>query len=209
MGRLYEISGDFGPHSPKNSMKNSAHHIRRVTATTDLETTLKRAVNVLNFFNIPHFVIGGYAVQERGYPRLTTDVDIVVPNVMEAREKLCMNGFKENKGSNMTITDRKNQVEIDILPGGKRISKGPLPLPMPSKVSDVPQILDLKILISIKLSSYIGNPATRIQDLADVTILMKNNKLPRDYPVKQEVKALYQKTWDDLKAEEAAESLFE
>jgi hypothetical protein len=32
-------------------------------------------------------------------------------------EKLPMNGFKENPGSNMTVTDRETRVEVDLLPG--------------------------------------------------------------------------------------------
>ena len=37
---------------------------------------------------IPHLIVGGLAVQEHGYPRVTIDVDIVVPDVLEAVEFL-------------------------------------------------------------------------------------------------------------------------
>lgn len=48
---------------------------------------------MLALFQIPHYVCGGFAVQELGYPRFTADVDIIVPDVEIAREKLCLNGF--------------------------------------------------------------------------------------------------------------------
>lgn len=50
-------------------------------------------MKVLALFQIPHYVCGGFAVQELGYPRFTADVDIIVPDVEIAREKLCLNGF--------------------------------------------------------------------------------------------------------------------
>ena len=32
--------------------------------------------------DIPHLIVGGIAVQEHGYPRVTIDVDIIVPDVL-------------------------------------------------------------------------------------------------------------------------------
>lgn len=91
-----------------------AELLRESSGSTNIEKTLLKALKVLKLFNIPHYVCGGFAVQEHGYPRFTIDADIIVPDVDLAREKLCMNGFKEK----MTITDRETKVEIDLLPGG-------------------------------------------------------------------------------------------
>ena len=66
----------------------------RESSGSNIEKTLKKAVNVLALFHIPHYVCGGFAVQEHGYPRFTVDVDIIVPDVQFALEKLSMNGFK-------------------------------------------------------------------------------------------------------------------
>lgn len=57
-------------------------------------------------------------MQEHGYSRLTVDVDIIVPNIDFAVEKLSLNGFRTNLGSTMTVTDRETKVEVDLLPGG-------------------------------------------------------------------------------------------
>src|ERR1700730_7114313 len=133
-----------------------AELLRESSGSTNIEKTLLKALKVLKLFNIPHYVCGGFAVQEHGYPRFTVDVDIIVPDVDFAREKLGLNGFKENPGSKMTMTDRETKVEVDLLPGGSKIDPGPLTLPVPTHVSDEPQILTLQGLISSKLSTYIG-----------------------------------------------------
>jgi hypothetical protein len=84
----------------------------RESSGSNIEKALMRAVKMLALFHIPHYVCGGFAVQEHGYPRFTVDVDIIVPDVDAAHEKL---------------TDRETRVEIDRLPdpeplGGQRAS---------------------------------------------------------------------------------------
>ena len=130
--------------------------MRESSGSTNIEKTLLKALKVLKLFRIPHYVCGGFAVQERGYPRFTVDVDIIVPDVELAIEKLSLNGFKQNPGYRMAVTDRETKVEVDRLPGGKKVDPGPLTLPMPTHVSDKPQILSSESLISAKLSTYIG-----------------------------------------------------
>jgi hypothetical protein len=165
--------------------------------------TLLKAVKVLALFQIPHYVCGGFAVQEHGYPRFTVDVNIIVPDVEFACQKLCMNGFKENPGSKMTVTDRDTRVEIDLLPGGDKVDPGPLTLPMPTHVSDEPQLLTLEYLISSKLSTYLGRGIQRIQDYADVAKLIEANELSRAFGVDPKVSGLYHKIWDELHAKDA------
>jgi len=175
-----------------------AEFLRESSGSSNIEKTLNKAVNVLALFHIPHYVCDGFAVQEHGYPRFTVDVDIIVPDVQLAREKLCMNGFKENPGSQMTVTDRETKVEVDLLPAGSKVDPGPLTLPMPTRVSSEPQILTLQNLISSKLSTYMGRGIQRAQDYADVVKLIEANRLPKDYDVDVRVRDLYHKLWDEL-----------
>ena len=177
--------------------------MREASGSTNIEKTLLKALKVLKLFGIPHYVCGGFAVQEHGYPRFTIDVDIVVPDVKVAREKLSMNGFKANPGSNMTMTDRETKVEIDVLPGGGKVGPGPVAFPMPTKVSDKPQILTLHELLSLKLSSYIGSPIDRAQDYADAIKLIQVNHPPRVYGVDARVRELYHSLWDQIHAKKA------
>ena len=180
--------------------REQAVFLRESSGSSNIEKALLKALKVLKLFNIPHYVCGAFAVQEHGWPRYTVDVDIIVPDVKFAREKLAMNGFKENPGSKMTVTDRETKVEIDVLPGGGKVGPGPVAFPMPTKVSDKPQILTLPKLISSKLSTYIGRGIDRTQDYADVVKLLQVNHLPRDYGVDPKVQELYQNIWDGLHA---------
>jgi len=173
----------------------------RESSGSNIEKTLLKAVKVLAMFRIPHYICGGFAVQEHGYPRFTVDVAIVVPDVDFAREKLGMNGFKENPGSKMTVTDRETKVEVDLLPAGGKVDQGPLALPVPTHVSDEPQVLSLGDLISSKLSTYIGRGIARAQDYADVVKLIEANELPREFSVDSTVRDLYRNTWDELHAQ--------
>src|SRR6266496_3318599 len=178
--------------------REQAAFLRESSGSTSIEKTLLKALKVLKLFHIPHYVCGGFAVQEHGYPRFTVDVGIIVPDVQLACEKLCMNGFKENPGSKMTVTDRDTKVEVDLLPGGSKIDPGPLTLPVPTHVSNKPQILTLQSLISSKLSTYIGCGIQRAQDYADVVKLIEANHLPREYGVDPKVLDTYEKIWDEL-----------
>lgn len=175
--------------------------LRENTNTINIEVALNKAAKILGMFGIPHYVCGGFCCQEYGYARYTDDVDIIVPDVKLARDKLSMNGFRENPGSNMTVTDRETRVEIDVLPGGKRIAKELLVLPMPTIVSNTPVYLTLPELINVKLSSYLGSKFDRARDRADVIELVKINKTPRSYPLKSEVIHEYQVIWDGLRDE--------
>jgi hypothetical protein len=178
--------------------REKAELLREASGSTSLEKTLLKALRVFKLFNIPHYVCGGFAVQEHGYPRFTIDVDLIVPNVLVAREKLVMNGFKANPGSNMTVTDRETRVEIDVLPGGGKVGLGPVSFPMPTKVSEKPQILALHDLIALKLSSYMGSPIDRAQDYADAIKLIQANRTSRELAVDAKVRDLYQMLWDQI-----------
>jgi len=175
-----------------------AEFLRQSSGSTNIEKTLLKALQVLKLFEIPHFICGGFAVQEHGFPRYTVDIDIIVPDVQFAREKLAMNGFIENTGSNMTVTDRETRVEVDVLPGGGKVGPGPVTFPMPTTVSDEPQVLTLAELISLKLSSYIGSPFHRGRDYGDAIELIKANGLPREYHVDPRVCEEYHRIWDGL-----------
>jgi hypothetical protein len=178
--------------------REEAEFLRESSGSTNIQKTLLRALKVLKLFHIPHYVCGGFAVQEHGFPRLTVDVDIIVPDVQFAREKLSLNGFKANPGSKMTVTDRETKVEIDVLPGGGKVGPGPVSFPMPTKVSGKPQILALPELISLKLSSYIGSPFDRARDYGDVAELIKANHPSRQLGVDPKIRDEYHKIWDGL-----------
>lgn len=184
----------------------SAWLLRENTGTTGLEQTARAAVTTLAHFDIPHLIVGGLAVQEHGYPRLTLDVDIVVPDVLEAVELLTsdLSGpFFRVAGCADRVEDRRTGVKIDILPAGKVLRHGcKVPFPQPGPASDTPQFVSLPDLVSLKLDSWSISPVNRLKDKADVVELIKYRNLPRDLAVATVVRALYEETWDGLKAEQ-------
>ncbi len=188
--------------SPNTHHREGARRIRLASGSTDIEKTLRRVTQVLSDHDIPHLVVGGYCVQEHGYPRFTSDVDVIVPDVTHARSWLSINGFKENAGSSMTLTDRATKVEVDLMPGGGSVGPGPLKLPQPTEISAAPQIAGLLTLINIKLSSYLGSPINRAKDMADVVELIKANSPPRDLGVAEPVRVEYERLWDGLHLED-------
>jgi hypothetical protein len=183
----------------------SAYLLRENTGTTGLERTARSAAELLAHFDIPHLIVGGLAVQEHGYPRLTVDVDIVVQDVLEAVEFLTSDltgPFRRVPNVDDRLIDARNDVKIDLLPAGKVLRHGcKVPFPEPKEVFDVPKFITLEELISLKLDSWKVTPVRRVQDKADVVELISRRKLPRDLAVAAAVKDLYVEIWDGLKAE--------
>ncbi len=139
------------------------------------------------------------------YPRVTIDVDIVVPDVLEAVEFLTASltgPFYRVPEFQDRVEDRRNGVLIDLLPAGKVLKRGcKVPFPQPEKVTEQFQIISLGDLISLKLDSWAGSPVRRHKDKTDVIELIKYRNLPRELAVNLAVRALYTETWDALQAE--------
>lgn len=173
--------------------------IRENTSTTQLEVTANKVASILYRGNIPHYIVGGYAIQNYGYARTTNDIDIIVPNRLDAIDYLTIRGFKEIRGNKMKIVDVANKVEVDILEGGEKLSKNSkIPLPIPTKLTATPNVLDIVNLINIKLDSY-SSSTDRLQDGADIGKLISIHNLPRNLSKKlnNTVKEIYSKLWKD------------
>jgi hypothetical protein len=182
-----------------------AYILRENTGTSGLVESARAAVEILADHGIPHLIVGGLAVQEYGYPRVTIDVDIVVPDVLEAVEFLTASltgPFYRTPEFHNRVEDRRNGVMIDLLPAGEVLKNGcKVPFPHPGKVAEKFQIATLEDLISLKLDSWSGSPVRRHKDKTDVIELIARRKLPRDLAVAPVVRALYTETWDALQAE--------
>jgi hypothetical protein len=190
---------------PVNLTNQAAYILRENTGTSGLVESARAAVALLAEHDIPHLIVGGLAVQEYGYPRVTIDVDIVVPDVLEAVEWLTASvtgPFFRVPEFQDRVEDRRNGVLIDLLPAGKVLKRGcKVPFPQPVKVSEQFQIVSLEELLSLKLDSWNGSPNRRLKDKADVNELILRCKLPRDLAINPAVCALYTEIWDALSAE--------
>jgi hypothetical protein len=179
--------------------------LRENTGTSGVVETARAAAATLAHWDIPHLVVGGIAVQEHGYPRLTIDVDLVVPDILEAVEFLTADltgPFVRIAGCEDRVEDRRNGVRVDLLPAGQVLKEGcKVPFPQPGRTSEELQIVSLEELISLKLDSWRGSPARRLKDKADVTELILRRELPRELAVAEAVWDLYVQTWDAIRAE--------
>lgn len=180
--------------------------LRENTDDHRLVKVARALAETLAHWNIPHLIVGGLAVQEHGYPRFTVDVDIVVPDVLEAVEFLTadLSGpFRRVPGVADRIVDTRFGVKVDVLPAGAVLRAGcQVPFPVPQEVSETPRLVSLPDLVSLKLDSYRVNPLNRAKDFADVVELIKWKKLPRDLPVAAPVRELYLQTWNGLAEED-------
>jgi hypothetical protein len=183
-----------------------AYILRETTGTSGLERTLRDAVAVLAHHLVPHLVVGGLAVQEHGYFRVTTDCDIVVADVVDAVELLTadLSGpFSSIPGCQNSVKDARNGVVINLLPAERVLKPGcKVPFPLPHEVWDQPRFVSLQKLISLKLDSWSNSPNRRLKDKADVIELIKALHLPHELAVDEAVRRLYLKTWDALAAEQ-------
>ena len=153
----------------------STYVLREKTGTTGVEITARAAVEILAHWDVPHLAVGGLAVQEHGYERVTTYVDLVVPDVLEAVEFL--------------TADFAGPFKV--------------PCPKPEAVSEIPQVVTIEQLVSLKLDSFSGSPLKRLRDKTDVIELVQRAHLPRDLAVAAPICDLYLEIWDGLKADDA------
>jgi hypothetical protein len=184
---------------------HGAYLLRETTGTSGLDRTLRDAVTILAHHLTPHLVAGGMAVQEHGYFRVTIDVDIIVPDVVDAAELLTADvsgPFERYPGCEDTVRDRRNGVLINLLPAERAYKRScKVPFPLPREVIDTPQYVSLPKLISFKLDSWVNSPNRRHKDKTDVSELIKALNLPRDLSVDDAVRPLYLESWDALQAE--------
>ncbi len=202
---MSSVAARPGKCEPADAMNQDAYVLRQGTGTSGVLEAARAAVARLAEQDIPHLIVGGIAVQEHGYPRVTIDVDIVVPDVLEAVEFLTasLTGpfYRVPEGADRVV-DRRSQTFVDLLPAGGIVKRGcKVPFPHPTKVTEQLQIASLEELISLKLDSWTNSPLKRLRDKTDVVELILRRKLPRALSVAAVVQQLYLETWDAIQAE--------
>jgi hypothetical protein len=149
---------------------------RRRIGNSELSQTASRVDKLLRHGGFSYSFIGGYAVQQHGYQRFTSGVDLVVRERGAVRQYLLATGqFKPVQGSGMTIVDRANGIAVDLLPSGRKDSILGAAYPEPQAPSRGHSFVSLPELISLKLS------ADRDKDRADVSELIKANGLGEEF----------------------------
>ena len=171
-----------------NARRNFGGRSERVAhAMSKLAKSLDKA-------GIDYCVMGGNALHAHGYERATTDVDVLMTKegLSKFVETHVGRGYSPRfKGAKTKFRNTADDVPIDIVLAGSYPgeSQTEVPFPEPKEISyeesffgvgdsdQIIRVVDLKNLINLKLVSYKDLPRERIQDYADVRMLIQNNPL--------------------------------
>jgi hypothetical protein len=153
-----------------------------------LHGALRRLVQRLDAEGIPYALLGGLALAEHGYPRLTEDVDVLLtPSGLERfRQRLVGRGYwPAFSGARKTFRDAETGVRIEIVTTGEYPGDGlpkPVAFPDPATPEVTVEIEGIRVvalerLVELKLASGTNAPH-RLRDLADVQDLIVRLDLP-------------------------------
>lgn len=181
-----------------------------------LHITLERLAQRLQAEGIAYALIGGLAMAEHGYARLTEDIDLVLTPAGLDRfgQRLVGRGYRPAfHGARKTFRDTDTGVRIEILTSGEYPGDG-LPKAVAFPDPDLPgvvveidgvRVIALDRLIELKLASGMTAPH-RLRDLADVLELIRARQLARDVGERLDpwVRAKFDELWAAAQGQDPA-----
>jgi hypothetical protein len=173
-----------------------------------LHRTLHSLAQRLDAEEIAYALLGGLALGEHGYPRLTEDIDLLLSpaGLVRFRERLVGRGYRPAfTGALKTFRDTETNVRIEVVTAGEYPGDG-LPKAVAFPDPAIPQVtvevggvrvVTLETLIELKLASGMTAPH-RLRDLADVQDLIVRLELPPDLSdrLDRSVQAVYLDLWE-------------
>ena len=152
----------------------------------EVHHALAQLTRTLDEAGIPYAIAGAMALNEYGYRRVTTDVDVLLTREgLEAlRARVLGRGYVEKFPGSKGLRDTQHGVLIDVLIAGEYPGDGkpkPVRFPDPAEVAvrgTHGAFLPLATLVELKLASGMSAPH-RLKDLADVLELVRAVSLPR------------------------------
>jgi hypothetical protein len=129
-----------------------------------LHSALHRLTQRLDAEEIPYALLGGLALAEHGYPRLTEDIELLLtPSGLERfRQRLVGRGYRPAfSGAEKTFRDAETAVRIEIVTAGEYPGDGlPKPVAFPDPTTpgmtieiEGIRVVTLEKLIELKLAS--------------------------------------------------------
>lgn len=166
--------------------------------------TLNRLARDLDQAGIPYALVGAMALNQYGYERATTDVDIIMSRegLEQFRARFIGRGYRPQfEGALKTFRDTERQVRIEVIIAGGFPGDGkpkPVAFPDPSEAIMIRgvRVVTFDKLMELKLASGMTAPH-RLSDLGDVQKVIKALNLPLDFSAKLDnsVRSEYERLW--------------
>jgi hypothetical protein len=177
-----------------------------------LHGALRRLTQRLDAEGIPYALLGGLALAEHGYPRLTEDIALLLTpsGLGRFRQRLVGRGYRPAfSGAEKTFRDTETGVRIEIVTTGEYPGDGlpkPVAFPDPTSPGTTVEIegicvVTLEKLIELKLASGMS-ASHRLRDLADVQDLIVRLRLPLTLAdqLDPSVQETYRDLWEKAQA---------
>lgn len=182
-----------------------------------LRESLHRLVQRLAAEGIPYALLGGLALGEHGYPRLTQDIDLLLSpaGLARFRERVVGRGYRAAfEGAQSTFREAETGVRIEIVTAGEYPGDGlpkPVAFPDPAEPGvtvevEAVRVISLEKLVELKLASGQSAPHRR-RDLADVQDLIRARGLPEELRERLDasVRDLYRQLWAEAQVKDRFE----
>lgn len=179
-----------------------------------LRRALRGLVERLDSAGIHYALLGGLALAEHGYARMTQDIDLLLSpaGLDRFRQKLVGFGYRPAfEGARKTFRDVETGVRIKVItvgeyPGDGRPKSVAFPNPgLPGVAEDVDgiRVIALQHLVELKLASGQSAPHRR-RDLADVQDLIRARGLPEELAeqLDDSVRELYRQIWAEAQVDD-------
>ena len=175
-----------------------------------MNESLKRLAEDLDSHGIAYCVIGAVALNQHGYRRFTTDIDVLMTpeGLAQFTAELVGRGYRPAfAGARKKFRSTAENVPIEIIVAGEYPGDGkpkPIVFPDPAEAStlinDV-KTITLEKLIELKLASGLSG-ADRLKDLADVQELIRTLSLNASIAGKLDpsVQSKYIELYDQIEA---------
>jgi len=177
--------------------------------TADVQRAMHKLVAALDELGIPYAIVGGMALNEYGYRRVTVDVDVLLTreSLQQFKDHWLGRGYVEKFPGSRGLRDTEFGVTIDVLVTGDYPGDGqpkPVQFPDPAKVairSGGLALIPLAKLVELKLASGMTT-IHRAKDIGDVVELIKHTRVPRELgnELDPSVRDRYFEIWDGLQA---------
>jgi hypothetical protein len=185
------------------------HAGRFFMGDADVNHALRKLVAALAEAGVPYAIVGAMALNEYGYRRVTTDVDVLLTaeGLAKFKARWLGRGYVEKFPGSKGLRDTENGVAIDVLLAGDYPGDGKpkaVRFPDPAQVA-VPgksgAFVPLPRLLELKLASGMSAPH-RLKDLADVLELVRATQCPRKLgdELDPSVRDKFHELWDAAQA---------